>query len=173
MFDLVWQRLDSGARLTLPFATTLLCTLLSVMTWPLPNLGPVAPPLALMALYYWTLHRPDLFRPSMAFLIGLLNDAINSLPLGMSAFLFVAAHQLVLQQRRFFTGHSFFMMWFGFVLTVLTVIFAQWVMLMLLQPHWKWIPLAPVMMQCVLAIVIFPLPCWLLIRLQRAALSSN
>ncbi len=103
-----------------------LCTLLSVVTWPLPHLGAVAPPLGLIALYYWTSHRPDLFRPGMAFLIGLLSDVINFLPLGLSALLFVAAHQMIFHQRRFFAGHSFFMMWSGFILTVLAVMLSEW-----------------------------------------------
>lgn len=171
MLDVVWQRLDNGARLALPFVTTLLCTFFSVVAWPLPHLGAIAPPLGLIALYYWAIHRPDLFRPSMAFVIGLLNDVINSLPLGLSALLFVAAHQLVLHQRRFFTGHSFFMMWFGFILMILTVMIAEWFGICLI--HWQATPLLPVITQVILAIVIFPLPCWLLILLQRTVLSQN
>ena len=34
----------------------------------------------------------------------------------LSALLFVAMHHLVFSQRRFFAGHSFFMMWWGFAL---------------------------------------------------------
>ncbi len=92
MLDTIWQRLDSGTRMALPFVTALLCTLLGVIAWPLPWFGAVAPPLALMAVYYWAIHRPDLFRPGMAFVIGLLHDTINGLPLGLSALLFVAAY---------------------------------------------------------------------------------
>jgi rod shape-determining protein MreD len=171
MIDVLWQRLDQSARQSLPFATTFLCTLLSVMAWPLPHFGLVTAPLALIALYYWTVHRPDLFRPWMAFTLGLLNDAVNFLPLGVSALLFVAAHQLVLQQRRFFAGHSFFMMWSGFALTALTIMFAEWLLLCLIR--WQGVPFLPVVMQFLLAITIFPLPCQLFIRLQRTALTQN
>jgi rod shape-determining protein MreD len=169
MFSTVWQRLDTGARLCLPFAVTLLCTLLSVMAWPLPYFGPVAPPLALIAVYYWTIHRPDLFRPWMAFLIGLLNDVVNFLPLGLTALLFVGAHQLVLRQRRFFAGHSFFMMWSGFALTSVTLMIAEVILLSVIQ--WKLVPLTPVLMQFILVIVLFPLPCQIFIRMQRSALT--
>jgi len=171
MLDVVWQRLDSGARLTLPFTTTLLFVFLGVVVWPLPYLGAVAPPLGLIALYYWAIHRPDLLRPGMVFVIGLLNDVINMLPLGLSALLFVAAHQLVLRQRRFFAGHSFFMMWFGFILMIVIVMMSEWVLLCLAR--WQFLPFMPVLAQCLLAILFFPLPCWLLIRLQRVALSQN
>ncbi len=171
MIDVVWQRLDSGARSALPFVTVLLCTFFSVVAWPLPHLGAVAPPLGLIALYYWAGHRPDLFRPSMAFIIGLLNDVLHSLPLGLSALLFVGAHQLILQQRRFFTGHSFYMTWFGFSLVIVIVMLLEWLAICLLR--WQGLPFFPVLMQMMLAIVIFPLPCWLLIRLQRNVLSAG
>ena len=171
MIDLVWQRLDQGARSSLPFATTLLCTFLSVIAWPLPHIGPIAPPFALIAVYYWALHRPDLFGPSLAFVIGLLFDVINFLPPGVTAFLFVLTHAIVLRQRRFFVGHSFFMMWSGFALAAFGVMVGQWVMVALIR--WQLTPVFPVLMQILLVIILFPLPCWLLIRLQRAALSPS
>lgn len=171
MFDIVLHRLDHAARMSLPFATTLLCVLLGAAAWPIPHLGAVAPPLALIAVYYWAIHRPDLFRPGMAFLIGFLNDILHGLPLGLSALLFVAAYQLVLGQRRFFAGHSFFMMWAGFALTALGVAAAAWLLQSLMA--WHLTPPMPVLVQTMLAVVFFPLPCWLLIRLQRGALSQT
>ena len=170
MFDLVLQRLDNAARMSLPFMTTLLCVLLGAAAWPIPYLGAVAPPLALMAVYYWAIHRPDLFRPGMAFLIGLLNDTVHFLPFGLSALLFVATHQVVFHQRRFFTGHSFFMMWAGFALTAFVVTAMEWLLQGLIA--WRMTPIVPILLQLLLAMVFFPLPCWLLIRLQRAALSQ-
>ena len=108
---------------------------------------------------------------SMAFLIGLLNDVLNSLPLGLSALLFVGAHQLILRQRRYFSGHSFFMIWSGFILVTLMVMLAEWLLLCLIR--WQSVPVLPVFAQVLLAIVFFPLPCWLFIRLQRAALPHS
>ncbi len=171
MLEAAWQRLDSGIRYSLPFVTTLLFMFISVVPWPVPWLGPVAPPLGLITLYYWAIHRPDLFRPSMAFVIGLLNDVLNSLPLGLSALVFVAAHQLVLRQRRFFVGHSFFMMWVGFALMISVMLLIQWIVLSFYG--WRLVPFLPVLMQDVLAIVIFPLPCCFLIYLQRIALAQE
>lgn len=167
--DVVWQRLDQGLRLAMPSAVALLMTLLSVIVWPLPYLGPVMPPLGFIALYYWSTHRPDLFPPGIAFLLGFLNDIINGLPLGISALLFTLAHQVIFRQRRFFAGHSFFMLWSGFALAAAVLMLAEWFLISLVR--WQPSPFLPVLMQTVLAIVIFPLPCWILIRLQRSVLS--
>ena len=169
--EMVWQRLDSGLRLAMPSAVSLLMTLFSVVVWPLPYLGAVMPPLAFIALYYWTAHRPDLFPSGVAFLIGLLNDVIHDLPIGVSAFLFVLAHQAILQQRRFFAGHSFFMLWSGFALLATAVMILEWILIGLVR--WQIVPFLPVLIQTVLAIVIFPLPCWVLIKLQKATFSAE
>jgi rod shape-determining protein MreD len=170
MLGFFWQRLDQSARLTLPFTTAVIFVVLSAIAWPLPYLGTVAPPLALVAVYYWAIYRPDLFRPGMAFVIGLINDVVHFLPIGLSALIFVAAHQLVWRQRRFFAGHSFFMLWWGFALTTLVAMLAAWLLQMLLR--WQAFPFGPVLWQALFAIAIFPLPCWVLIRLQRAVLSG-
>jgi rod shape-determining protein MreD len=167
----LWQRLDLWLRIAVPTATALLMTLLSVCAWPLPYLGPVMPPLAFIALYYWATHRPDLFPPSIAFILGLLNDIINGLPMGISAFLFTLAHQIIWRQRRFFSGHSFIMLWSGFALAALTLMVAQWALMALVC--WQITPLLPILVQAALAIILFPMPCWIMIRLQRSVLSVN
>ena len=169
MTETIWQRLEHGGRLAVPLLSAVVCVLLGSIVWPLPYLGSVAPPLALMAIYYWALHRPDLLRPGMVFVIGLLHDVVNFLPLGLSAMLFVAAHQLIYRNRRFFVGHSFLMMWSGFILTVTGTMFLQWLLMCLIR--WQMIPVLPIMMQMGFAIVFFPLPCWLLIALQRLTLN--
>lgn len=171
MLDTFWQRLDHGLRTALPFVTALVCVLLGVVSWPLPYFGSVAPPLALMALYYWTIHRPDLLRPGMAFIIGLLNDLVQGLPLGLSALLYVGFQQILLHQRRFFAGHAFFMMWSGFVLTALAGKALEWAMVCLLG--WQLVPVLPVAMQILLAIAFFPIPCWLFIHMQKSALTNG
>ncbi len=166
-----WQRLDTWLRACLPAAVALLMTLLSVAKWPLPHLGEVMPPLAFIALFYWSTHRPDLFPPAVAFFIGLLNDIVHDMPLGVSAFLFTIAHHNIWRQRRFFAGHSFLMLWSGFAIISSLLMIAQWCLIGLVK--WEAAPLLPVLTQTVLGIVLFPLPCWVLIRLQRSLLSAT
>jgi rod shape-determining protein MreD len=166
-----WQRLDFSLRSTIPSASAVLLTLLSVSAWPLPYLGPVRPSLGLIALFYWAAHRPSLFPPVVAFAVGMMIDILNGWPVGLSAFLFVGAHQIIWRQRTLFAGHSFFKLWFGFALAALALMFAQW----LLMGLWMWqiAPFKQVLLQTILTIVLFPLPCWIFIQLQRTILNAN
>jgi len=169
--EALWQRLDLWLRAATPFVSALLMTLLSVVAWPIPYLGAVMPPLAFITLFYWSAHRPDLFTPVMAFAIGLLNDVINNFPLGASALLFTLAHQIILRKRGIFAGHSFYMFWAGFSFAVILVMFVQWLFFGLLT--WSVAPFLPVFLQAFLGIVVFPLPCWALIQLQKNTVSPN
>ncbi len=168
--EIFWQRLDSWLKASAPIAVTLVMTLLSVAAWPLPNLGGVMPPLAFIALFYWSAHRPDLFPSAAAFFIGLLNDVVNDVPLGVSAFLFTMAHQILWRQRRFFAGHSFIILWSGFALASCLLMLSQWGLVALV--NWTAPPFSPVFVQTLLGIALFPLPCWVLIQLQRRLLSA-
>lgn len=169
--ELVWQRLDQGLRVMMPSALTVMMTLLSVIAWPLPFLGAVMPPLAFIALYYWATHRPDLLPTGVAFACGLLHDLINGLPLGVSALLFTTAHYVIVRQQRFFAGHSFFILWSGFALSAVALMIAQWLMIGLI--HGQITPFLPVLTQTVLAILLFPLPCWFFIIAQRNTLTNG
>ena len=169
--DVLWQRLDLWLRAALPSILTLLMTLLEVGAWPLPYSGPVRPALGFIALFYWSAHRPDLVSPAVAFAAGLLSDLINGGPTGLSALLFTAAHQVIWRQRGLFAGQSFLMLWVGFMLAFVPVVLIQWALAGIL--NWQVAPFLPVLVQMILTIILFPLPCWLFIHTQRAALSSN
>jgi rod shape-determining protein MreD len=169
--EALWQRLDLWLRAALPSILTLLMTLLEIGARPLPYGGPVRPALGFIALFYWSAHRPDLFPPVVAFAAGVLSDLVNGGPVGVSALLFTMAQQIIWRQRGLFTGQSFYMLWFGFVLALVPMVLAQWVLMGLL--NWQVAPLLPVLVQMSLTLVLFPLPCWLFIHTQRAALSPN
>ncbi|MDD4615596.1 MAG: rod shape-determining protein MreD [Alphaproteobacteria bacterium] len=170
--EALWQRLDLWLRAALPLASTLFMTLLGSGAWPIPYLGTVMPPLAFIALFYWSAHRPDLFSPSAAFGIGILNDLVGGgAMLGTSALLFTVAHQIIFQQRSVFAGRSFLMLWTGYCIAATVLMLLQWTMQGFLE--WRFVPILPVLTQAVLGIVLFPLPCWILIRLQRFTASPS
>jgi rod shape-determining protein MreD len=166
-----WQRLDLSLRAAIPSISAVLLTLLSVSAWPLPYLGPVRPVLGFIALFYWAAHNPALFPPVVAFAVGLMNDSLNGWPLGLSALLFVGAHQVICRRRTLFAGHSFLLLWFGFALAAALLMFVQWILMGLLR--WQVTPFLPVLLQALLTIVLFPLLCWIFIQLQRTVLGAN
>lgn len=161
---------DRGARNAAPVAVTLLLMLAGMTPLRLPEFGAILPPLALMAVYYWAVHRPDLMRPMVAFLIGALQDLLSGAPMGVTPLTFMIAYWVSLTQRRMFLGTSFLLMWTGFAVVAMVAAIVQWLAYSALAGGF--VTVQPGLFQAALAIGLFPLPAWLFMRVQRAFLSS-
>ena len=96
-----WHRLDQFARQLFPFALTLTLLLASLVPVPLPAYSSVTPSFMVMAIYFWSLHRPDLMPPSAVFAIGLLQDLLTGGILGVSSIVLLALSFATGSQRRF------------------------------------------------------------------------
>ncbi len=164
----LWQKLDQTGRNLAPCVVTVMLVLAGMVPFYLPDYDRIAPSLALMAVYYWAIHRPDLLRPSAAFAIGLLQDLISGVPLGLNALILVMTHWIVVTQRSFFLASSFLLLWWGFALIALAVAVVQWVACVAV--YWAILPAAPVLFQALLTIALFPWFAWLFIRVHRAFL---
>lgn len=171
MLTQLFQKFGFGLRQTIPVLTTLLFIILGILSWPIPYVGSITPSIGLASIYYWSMYRPDLMRTYMVFLLGLLSDALNYMPLGLTALVFVAVHQLSFSQRRFFVGQFFPMLWSGFALVALLAAFVQWLFLSLINDYQM--SVAPVFIQTLLTIILFPLPAWVLNKIQKTFLTGD
>ena len=172
MLTFLFQRLDSSARLTLPFAITLLFVLLGVRRMALAafwrsgaSAGPDGglllgdPPTRSVPARHGVSDRLaqrcfafSAAGPVGACFCGSASAGVQSAPVFRRPFLF---HDVVGLRAD----------------DPVVLLASEWALLSLWR--WQMIPFMSVFMQAVIAIVIFPLPCWLLIRLQRGALSSG
>lgn len=114
MRPLFLQRLDLWARAAIPLLATMAAVLLNVVPLRLPDYAPLAPGFVLMAVFYWTVHRPDLMRPWAVFLVGLLDDVLSGTPLGVNSLVLLFVHWTIMAQHRVFRGKSFMLVWLGF-----------------------------------------------------------
>ncbi|MBP2231347.1 rod shape-determining protein MreD [Azospirillum agricola] len=165
-----WQRLDKAGRNLAPFAVTVMLVLVGMIPIPIPSYSWVAPHLTLISVYYWTIHRPDLMRPGVAFLIGLLQDLLTGGPLGVNALMLVVAQWAVLNQRRVFLASTFALLWIGFAMVMTGAAFLQWLAFSVLNAGI--LPVKPALFQGLLTVAMFPAVGWLLIRMHRAFLNG-
>ena len=89
------QRLDLFAKSLSPFAITLFLIMLGLVLVRSPDVAPVMPSMALAAVFYWTVFRPDLLPNWCIFLLGLLQDLLTGAPPGVSIVVFFTAVFLV------------------------------------------------------------------------------
>src|SRR3546814_9858067 len=81
-------------RALLPILSSVALVLVGILPLGLPHLNSVAPLLALMAVFYWSIFRADLMTMLGAFLIGLFLDLLSGGPLGLNAATLLLLHEL-------------------------------------------------------------------------------
>ena len=163
-----WHRLDQFARQLFPFALTLALLLASLVPLPLPAYASVTPSFMVMAVYFWTLHRPDLMPASAVFAIGLLQDFLTGGVLGVSAIVLLALGFATGSQRRFLGGALFVTVWAGFVVNSAGAAILAWG-LNTLSAGTMFDP-RPALFQYLLTVGLYPSMGWILARAQRAIL---
>ncbi len=155
LFTTFTDHFESGARKFLPYSLIVLLLLLNCMSVPFVMGGGIKAPLFLMGLYYWSIYRPTLIPPWMAFAAGMVADLLGGLPVGLSAAIFVLVQWSISDQRRFLMGQSFVMIWFGFFLLSTFTGLLQWLVFGLINLHWP--SIKPLFFSILLGQALFPL----------------
>jgi len=152
----------------MPLSTTLLCVIASVIPAHLPAFTVVTPAFALMAIYHWTLYRPDLLPFVAVFAAGLLLDMVTGAPVGISSLVLLLAHGLVLSQREHLLMRPFAVVWVGFLVVATVAAALQWLVVSLF--YGMLLDVRPFLFQGVLTVATYPVVSYVLVRVQRTLL---
>ena len=163
-------RLRRFFELTVPIVVSMFCVVLTMLPYGLWAGVVMAPSFALMAIYYWTLYRPDILPPFAVFFIGLYQDLLSGGPLGMWPVIYLSVYGLIVSQRLFFIGKAFLAIWFGFGAIVLLSCILTWAIGSLYFAA----VLSPgvILLQGVLTFALYPLFGRLFAGIQRLLLSA-
>ena len=154
-----------------PFLSTLLFVLVSVVPLQIPGFAAVTPSFALMAVFHWTIYRPDLLPISVVFGLGLLLDLLNGSPyLGVSALMLLVARTAVLVQRRHVVNRPFTVLWLSFLALAAGTFAFGWAFVSALRG--EVLGTRPFIFEAVLTVACYPVGSWLLARLQRALIRA-
>jgi rod shape-determining protein MreD len=165
---ILFQRDIGLVNRLMPTMTAAMCVLASVIPAYLPAFTAVTPAFALMAVYHWTLYRPDLFPFTAVFAVGVLLDMLTGGPLGISSLVLLLAYALVLTQRQLLLGRQFTVVWVGFLALVAAASVLQWVVVSLFYA--MLLDVRPFLFQGVLTVATYPVVSYLLVRVQRGLL---
>ena len=129
---------------------------------PLPSAAPDAamPSLLVCVVFYWTIYRPDLLGIFWIFALAMLLDGIAGLPLGLSAFAFLVARNLLMPRERFLATTSFIVIWASFVIAATAVLGLRWIVACIWFGHL--FELRPVVLELALTVAVYPLAGYIL-----------
>jgi rod shape-determining protein MreD len=152
-----------AARTALPAALTLLLLLFALTPTSLPGLAPVMPMLALMSVYFWSIHRPDLLGCGAVFGFGLLEDLLTATPVGATALVFLVTQWIVLTQHKFLNAKPFAVTWFAFGLVAAGASLVRWLAVGLVTDA-GFTPAGPLAASCLTTVALYPPVAWLLAK---------
>ena len=114
--------------------------------------------LPLIAIYCWTLRRPEEVRPVTIFFLGLLQDFISGGTIGIWAFLYLTLYTVLLTQQGGFLLRSALFSWLGFLLVAFWfVIFTRFVGWVVVGTELSSVGLA---LQWGVSALLYPLTLW-------------
>lgn len=149
-----------GLRGMLPVLSAFILMLFVYLPFHIPLVESFIPHLTLIAIYYWSVFRPDLMPVWAVFVIGVLQDVISGGPLGMTALLLIFVRQLVTLQGRKFLERDFLFNWliFSFIAAAFGV--SAWILASFYLGTSSLF--FSILGQTFLTIAIFPLLYWIL-----------
>ncbi len=159
------QNLDRWARQLAPCCVLFILVLVGVLPFGIPFMPEIMPMLTMIAIFYWTVYRPDLIPPVFIFFIGLIQDVLVGSLLGMNALALLLVYGITLTQRQVFLSKPFSVTWLGFIVISGGAFLMMWCLTGILNIN---IILNPVILfQFLLTIFLFPLSVWLFVRMHR------
>ena len=165
------QRIDNPFARLLPLATTLLATIITIQPAHIPGYAALTPAFTLMAVYHWTVYRPDLLPPLALFLVGMTQDLLAGVPPGATALVLLLARAVVLRQRRHFVNRPFPFVWAGFTALTGGAMLFFWTLYCLLDG--VLVDFRGTVFRAVLTISMFPIASFLLGRTQRTLMGAG
>jgi rod shape-determining protein MreD len=163
-------RVNSGVARMLPIATTVLAAIIAILPVRVPGYAVLTPAFTLMAVYHWTIYRPDLLPPLGLFGVGLAQDLLAGWPVGVGALVLLLARAAVLRYRGYFINRTFPFVWTGFTVFSVAAMLVLWGVHCLVQL--TFLDLRTTVFRAVLTIAIFPVASFALGRTQRALIAA-
>lgn len=162
--------LDDLVRKMAPVAVTLLLVMVALMHLPVPGFADLAPMLPVMAVYYWSVHRPELLPFWAVFLVGLVIDTLTGGTLGFNALMLLLVSAFMRPQHRYLFEKGFATHWVIFMIVVVVYEFLRWV-LMAVITH-EFLSFGAPALRVLLAIALYPCLSWLFLRVDQAVLKQ-
>jgi rod shape-determining protein MreD len=138
-------------RIALPALTVLAASLMMML--PLPLAWPVMPHLPLLLVLLWATVQPRLLPAWLAFLLGLVQDALAGAPIGLHGTLFLLLVVAVRLGEQRMPARGFALGPLPALLLVVAAFLLSWqIQLLLLRP----VPLGPHLVQALLTCLAYP-----------------
>ena len=121
--------------------------------------GVPLPHMALIVVYYWSIHRPDFLPIALVAAIGFFLDMLSGGPPGLNMLVLLIAQIVLSNQQVLFVRQSFAVGWLGFVPITALAMLLSWIIASLY--YGDLLSAMPVIAQGLVTLAAYPLFGWI------------
>ena len=103
------ENLAASLQKLLPLLTSIILVLMSYVPLNFAAANNLRPAVGLMCVFFWMLHRPDVFNLFSVYFLGLVEDIVTSAPFGANIFacliMYLLVSNLAVYERQTFCGY--------------------------------------------------------------------
>ena len=129
MSDELSENIVNYLQRLLPLFSSLLLLFFSYVPLDFLLFNNIRPAVAIVCVYFWMIHRPDLFNLVSVYLLGVVDDVISNVPFGTNILTLLILYLLISNLSRFLNGKPFIITWYGFAIISLVVFLIKWLVL--------------------------------------------
>lgn len=158
-------------RYVVAYGAVVLFFFLNTISFSFPLTDEMRPFFVLLIIYFWSVYRPYFLNYMLVFGLGLFFDFILNFPIGLHSLLFLIVAWLVRRQRNFFLGQSYIVLWIGYLVTLSSVIFLEYIFFSALLKHFP--DVYPIISNFLISAVLFPPVSYLMFLIHRFLPASS
>ena len=155
----------------LPLLSSIVVLLSAYIPVGVPLLNNVRPDFGLICVYFWVLHRPDLFNLFSIVFLGILDMAVSSALPGASLFAYLMMYVLIYNTQRFFNAKPFVVIWYGFIALSLVTLLAKWLVVSIYYS--RFLPLSMLILGYLIGVALYPLVSMILAFIQNKFIQNE
>lgn len=148
------EHITSYFQRLLPLLSSLFLLLISYIPLDFSLFNNIRPAVVLICVYFWMLHRPDLFNLFSVFILGMFDDIISSAPMGSSIFVVLLMYWLINNLQRYFNSKPFAITWYGFAILSLITMLSRWLVVSIYYS--RFLPLDVLFFSYLATVAVYP-----------------
>lgn len=149
----------------LPLISSIIILLIAYLPINMALFNNIRPDLGLACIYFWILHRPDLFNLTSIVILGVVDMLISSALPGASLFAYLTMYLLLYNVQKFFNAKPFVVIWYGFIALSLATLVVKWLVVSVYYS--SFLPFSVLIFTYLIGVALYPLVSMVLAFVQN------
>ena len=165
------EKVISHFQKSLPIIISVVLSLLAYVPLNFDFFYNVRPDFGLMCIYFWMLHRPDLFGIMAIVVMSLVLSIISSSVMGCIFVAYLIMYVLVYNTQKLFNAKSFVVVWYGFIAFSLISMLVKWIVVSVYYN--EFLPISMLMFGYLMGVVLYPMVSIVLAFVQNTFIQGD